>query len=62
MRGGSNVLLTPEQTAAKLGVSRKTVDRHWASWGLPRVVLSARAVRFRERDIDNFIETRTIEC
>lgn len=62
MRGGSNILLTPQQTAAKLGVSRKTVDRHWRSWGLPRVVLSARAIRFRERDIDNLIEARSFEC
>lgn len=62
MRGGSNVLLTPQQTADKLGVSRKTVDRHWRAWGLRRVVLSARAVRFRERDIDNLIEARSFEC
>ena len=61
MRGGSNVLLTPAQTAERLGVSRKTVDRNWRLWELPRVVLSARAVRFRERDVENFIERRTFE-
>lgn len=61
MRGGSNVLLSPEQVATKLGVSRKTVDRRWREWGLRRVQLSARAVRFRERDVDNFIEARSYE-
>lgn len=61
MRGGSNVLLTPAQTAARLGVSRKTLDRHWRSWGLRRKVLTARAVRFAERDIENFIEARSFE-
>jgi predicted DNA-binding transcriptional regulator AlpA len=61
MRGGSNVLLTPKDAAAKLGISRKTLDRNWKNWGLRRVVLTARAVRFRERDIDNFIEARTYE-
>lgn len=62
MRGGSNVLLTREQASAKLGVSAKTLDRRWRDWGLRRVVLTARAIRFRERDIDNFIETKTLEC
>lgn len=61
MRGGSNVLLSPEQVANKLGVSRKTVYRRWAEWGLRNVALSTRALRFRERDVDNFIEARTYE-
>lgn len=61
MRRGSNTLLTPEQAAARLGVSRKTLDRRWREWGLPRVVLSARAIRFRERHVEQFIEERTYE-
>jgi predicted DNA-binding transcriptional regulator AlpA len=61
MKGGSNVLLTPPQAAAKLGISRKTLERHWREWGLRRILLTARAVRFRERDIDNFIESRSFE-
>lgn len=62
MRGGSNVLLSPQATAAKLGISRATLDRNWREWGLRKVVLTARAVRFRERDVDNFIEARSYEC
>ena len=61
MRGGSNVLLSPGQVATKLGVSRKTVDRRWREWGLRRITLTARAVRFRERDVDNLIEERAYE-
>lgn len=56
--GGSNILLTREQTAAKLGVSAKTVDRNWQTWGLRRIVLTARAIRYRERDVEHFIESR----
>ena len=61
MRGGSNTLLSPQQAADKLNISRKTLDRRWQEWGLRRIVLTARAIRFRERDIDNFIESRTYE-
>lgn len=61
MRGGSNVLLTPKQAAAKLGIHRATLDRNWRAWGLRMVRLSPRAVRFRERDVDNFIDARSYE-
>lgn len=55
MRGGSNRLLSPEQVAEKLGVSRKTVYRRWAEWGLrPRPL--GRLIRFAERDVENFME------
>lgn len=62
MRGGSNVLLTPNQASVKLGVSRRTLERNWKTWGLKKITLTARAVRFRERDLDNLIETRSFEC
>lgn len=60
-KGGSNLLLAPKDAAARLGVSRKTLDRNWRDWGLKRIVLSARAVRFRERDLENFIQSRLDE-
>lgn len=62
MRGGSNVLLTRGQASEKLGISPKTLDRRWREWGLRRIVLTARAIRYRERDIDNLIEARSFEC
>lgn len=56
MKGGSNVLLTPQQVAERLGVSRKTVFRRWEEWGLTRHQLGYNQPRFRERDVNNFIE------
>jgi excisionase family DNA binding protein len=55
MRGGSNRLLSTEQVAERLGVSRKTVYRHWEEWGL-RARPLGRLLRFAERDVDNFVE------
>lgn len=56
MRGGSNVLVSPNDAAKQLGVSRKTIDRNWQRWGWRKHRLSARAVRFPQRDIDNYIQ------
>lgn len=55
MRGGSNRLLSPEDVAQKLGVSRKTVYRRWRDWGLVSRPIG-RLLRFPERDVDNLIE------
>lgn len=59
MRGGSNVLVSPTQAAKQLGVSRDTIDRRWQEWGLTKHKignLPNSPVRFRQRDIDNFIQ------
>lgn len=56
MRGGSNVLVSPAEAAAQLGVSRKTIFRNWQKWGWTKHPLSPRAVRFRQRDIDNYLK------
>jgi excisionase family DNA binding protein len=53
--GGSNLLLSPDQVAARLGVSRKTVYRRWPSWGL-RVRRIGPLLRFAERDVNSLIE------
>lgn len=58
MRGGSNRMLSPEQVAALLGVSRNTVYRNWKEWGLQGVTLG-RLLRFPERGVDNFIDRHT---
>jgi excisionase family DNA binding protein len=55
VRGGSNRLLSPEQVADILGVSRKTVYRRWREWGL-RSCPVGRLIRFPERDVQNFVE------
>ena len=55
MRGGSNRLLSPDEVAERLGVSRKTVYRRWREWGLRSRSLG-RLIRFAERDVENFME------
>lgn len=53
-------LLTPEQTAANLGVSEKTLNV-WRCTGrvnLPYVKVGAR-VRYRSADVEAFIARRT---
>lgn len=54
MRGGSNRLISPEQAAERIGVSRKTVYRRWREWGFRNRPVG-RLIRFPERDVDNFI-------
>lgn len=52
-------LLTPEQTAERLGVLTKTLDvwRCTQRYALPYVKVG-RLVRYRESDIEAFIESR----
>jgi excisionase family DNA binding protein len=53
-------LLTAHQVAGKLAVSVETVLR-WARAGeLPSFHLSNRAIRFRETDLDAWLEERAI--
>jgi excisionase family DNA binding protein len=59
VRGGSNTLVSPSEAARQLGVSRDTVDRRWQQWGLTKHKLGDQhnsPVRFRQRDIDNYLE------
>ncbi|MFU9033461.1 MULTISPECIES: helix-turn-helix domain-containing protein [unclassified Streptomyces] len=54
-RGGSNRLLTVEEVAAWLRVSEATVRKKYRAWGIrPQKV--GRLLRFRERDIANYLE------
>lgn len=55
------ILLTPEQTAASLGVSKKTLSV-WRCTGrvsLAYVKVGAR-VRYRRADVDAYIARRTV--
>ncbi len=55
-------LLTREQAAAYLGVSPQTLA-NWASsgrGGIPYVRVSARAIRYRQSDLDAWLQSRTI--
>lgn len=49
-------LLTPAEAAALLSISKETI-RGWrrTGFGPPYVAIGARRVRYRRRDIDDFI-------
>ena len=52
-------LLTTREVADRLGLAPETVLR-WAKRGkLPAVYLSSRAIRFREKDLADWLEQRT---
>lgn len=58
----STPLLTREQAAAYLGLSPQTLS-NWASTGrggIPYVRVSARAVRYRQSDLDRWLADRTM--
>ncbi|STC97714.1 helix-turn-helix transcriptional regulator [Corynebacterium renale] len=52
-------LLTPTQAAEILGVDASTLRRNRGDWGLTRVRLSGRMIRYRSDEIDALIEARS---
>ncbi|MFE3121087.1 helix-turn-helix domain-containing protein [Streptomyces niveus] len=56
MRGGSNQLLTPRQTAEFLAVPLSTLYSNWRSWGLPAHRIG-KHLRFRERDLETWLRS-----
>jgi excisionase family DNA binding protein len=57
--GGSNKLISLADTAELLGVPTSTLYKRWREFGLPAYRVG-RAIKFRERDIDAWLETRRI--
>jgi excisionase family DNA binding protein len=55
MRGGSNRLLSPAEAAQYLNRKERTFREYWRSWGIPAYRVG-RALRFRERDLENWLE------
>lgn len=56
-QGGSYRLLTPAEVADWLRVSEDTIKNKYRAWGLrPQKV--GRLLRFRERDVIAYLETR----
>jgi excisionase family DNA binding protein len=53
--GGSNRLLNAREVGALLGLPERTVRAEWNKWGLPAKRIG-RALRWRERDVDAWIE------
>lgn len=54
-KGGSNELLTVREAAAYLGLSPRALERNWQAWGIPRHKVG-RYVRFRVRDLEQYLE------
>jgi len=55
--GGSNRLITVDELAAYLGVSKKTVYGCWRQWGLTACKVG-RHLRFRERHVEEWLQSR----
>ncbi|GAA0671434.1 hypothetical protein GCM10009535_58940 [Streptomyces thermocarboxydovorans] len=58
--GGSNALLTPDQAAEYLNIPKRTLMDSYQRWGL-RHVRVGKHVRFRVRDVENWIDSQTVE-
>ncbi len=57
--GGSNRLMSPKQLADYLGVSKQTVYERWRSWGI-RAHKVGKHLRFRERDVETWLEANRV--
>lgn len=58
--GGSNKLLNLTDAAACLAVPERRLRDNWKRWGV-RTIKVGRELRFRERDLEAFIE-RNVEA
>ncbi len=55
----TNVLLTTKEAAQYLGMSKAFLERdRWAGARIPFVKLGARAVRYRQADLESYIESK----
>lgn len=55
-----NTLLNTQQAAQFLGVSKAFLERdRWAGARIPFIKVGSRAVRYRQTDLDTFIQSRT---
>lgn len=57
MRGGSNLLMTPDEAAAELGVTKRVLMDSYRRWGIPYLKVG-KHVRFRTRDLHNWVDAR----
>jgi excisionase family DNA binding protein len=57
--GGSNRLLNSREVGELLGLPERTIRAEWKNWGL-RTYRVGRALRWRERDVMAWIESRKV--
>jgi excisionase family DNA binding protein len=58
--GGSNILLTPDEAAEYLNISKRTLMDSYRRWGM-RHVRVGRHIRFRVRDVEAWVDNQTVE-
>ena len=54
--GGSNRVLTLAETAERIGCAPSTLYKHWREWAELRGYKVGSLVRFRERNVETYIE------
>jgi predicted DNA-binding transcriptional regulator AlpA len=54
--GGSNQVLSLEETAERLGIKPTTLYKHWREWTEQRGFKVGNLVRFRERNVEAYID------
>ncbi len=58
-----NSLLTTKQAADYLAVSRQFLERdRWKGATIPFVRVGSRAVRYRLKDLDDYLEAKTVHA
>lgn len=55
----TSALLTTKEAARYLGVSKAFLERdRWAGARIPFIKVGSRAVRYRQADLDGYLDTR----
>jgi predicted DNA-binding transcriptional regulator AlpA len=54
--GGSNRVLSLAETASRIGVAPSTLYKHWKDWRDLRGFKVGNLVRFRERNVEAYID------
>jgi excisionase family DNA binding protein len=57
--GGSNKLISLSDTAERLDVPTSTLYKNWRAWGLNAYRIG-RALKFRERDIEAWLDRQLV--
>ena len=55
--GGSNRVLSLEETAARIGVAPSTLYKHWREWKDLHGFKVSNRVRFRERNVESYLDS-----
>ncbi len=60
--GGSNRALTVAETAERIGCAPSTLYKHWREWAGLHGYKVGNLVRFRERNVETYIEQLERSC